>query len=68
MEKIFRTIVAIIIIVVIGIVTLFEVFSFRWSIEDMSTGERIFGAIMMVIAVPLCFWVHGAICKKKGDK
>ena len=55
------------IIVVIGLVTLFEVLSFRWSIEDMSTGERIFGAIMMVIAVPLCFWVHGAICKK-GDK
>ena len=67
MEKIFRTIVAIIIIVVIGIVTLFEVFSFRWSIEDMSTGERIFGVIMMTVAVPTCVWVYEAICKK-GDK
>ncbi len=67
MEKIFRTIVAIMIIVVIGLVTLFEVLSFRWSIEDMSTGERIFGAIMMTIAVPSCVWVYNAICKK-GDK
>ena len=64
MGNLFKKIVAIMIIVVIGLVTLFEVLSFRWSIEDMSTGERIFGAIMMTIAVPSCVWVYEAICKK----
>ena len=70
-KKIFRTIVAYIIMVMIGLVTMYEVFSFKWSIEDMSTLEKVFGVIMMIIATPLCFWIHEAICEvenKKGDK
>lgn len=70
-KRIFRIIVAYIIMTLIALVTLYEVFSFKWSIEEMSTLEKVFGVTIMIIATPLCFWIHEALCdveNKKGDK
>lgn len=66
-KKVFRTIMAYVIMTVIGLVTMYEVFSFKWSKKDMSTLEEIFGVTMMIGAAPLCFWVHGAMCNNKED-